>query len=75
VTNFPVTDTSFTLTVNATAATFAGDFAHSDGTRPKFSGAILQKGANSKGFGFFQTLAPKVIDGTGETGGVILSHK
>lgn len=75
VSNVPITDATFKLTITTASATFAGDFTHSDGTRPKFSGIILQKGANSKGFGFFQTVAPKVVDGTGETGGVSLVHK
>jgi hypothetical protein len=72
----PATDTSFTLVIAPATATFTGTFVHSNGTpKVSYSGAILQKGANSKGFGFFQTPKPTVIDGTGESGGVSLIHK
>ncbi len=68
-------DTSVKLAITGSTATIAGTFLHSNGSRPVFGGVILQKGANSKALGFFQTIAPKVIDGTGESGEVSLIHK
>ena len=72
---FPTLDTSYTLTITAAKGTIAGDFTHTDGTKPKFNGIILQKGANGAAFGYFLTVAPKVIDGLGESGAVSLIHK
>jgi len=74
VTNYPITDKSFTLTVNKTTSTVSGTFQHTNGNSTTFGGAILQKGTNSGAFGFFQTFFTK-IDGTGECGGVTLIHK
>lgn len=72
---FPALDTSYTLTITAASGKIAGDFTHTDGTKPKFSGIILQKGGNREAFGYFMTVAPKVITGLGESGAVSLSHK
>ena len=72
VTNSPVTDTSFTLAITATSGAISGTFTHSDGTKPKFSGVILQKGANRAAFGYFLTVQPKDITGLGESGAVSL---
>ena len=74
VTNTPA-DTSFKLTITAAKGTISGDFTHTNGTKPKFSGIILQKGANREAFGFFLTVQPKPITGLGESGAVSLSHK
>ncbi len=72
---FPALDTSYTLTITAATGKIAGDFTHTDGTKPKFNGVILQKGANREAFGYFLTVAPKVITGLGESGAVSLSRK
>ncbi len=75
VTNYPTTDSSVKLTVTGSTGLISGTFLHSNGTRPSFTGAILQKGTNDGAFGFFLTVSPKVIDGTGESGSVTLFHK
>jgi len=72
---YPAVDTSYTLTITAATGKIAGDFTHTDGTKPKFNGVILQKGANREAFGYFLTVAPKVITGLGESGAVSLSRK
>ena len=72
---FPALDTSYTLTITAATGKIAGDFTHTDGTKPKFNGVILQKGANREAFGYFLTVAPTVITGLGESGAVSLSRK
>jgi hypothetical protein len=75
VTNSPLTDTSFKLTITAASGKIGGTFTHTDGTKPAFNGVILQKGANRAAFGYFLTVAPKVITGLGESGAVSLIHK
>jgi hypothetical protein len=64
-------DASYTLTLTAGTGKFAGTFTHTDGTKPAFSGVILQKGSLSGGYGYF--LAPMVkIPGGGLSGHVSL---
>ena len=75
VTNSPATDTSFKLTITAATGKITGTFTHTDGTKPTFNGIILQKGANRAAFGHFLTVAPRVINGLGESGAVSLIHK
>ena len=75
VTNAPLTDKSFTLKVTPATGAISGTFTHTDGTKPTFDGRILQKGANRAAFGYFLTTKPKVVTGTGESGGVTLMHK
>ena len=72
VTRADRTDLSYTLTVTAATGRLAGTFTHTDGTMPVFNGIVFQKGANQGGYGWFLTVLPKVIDGTGESGGVRL---
>jgi hypothetical protein len=67
-----VPDPTFSLAVTAAKGTISGTFTHSDGTKPKFSGVILQKGANRAAFGYFLTVQPKDITGLGESGAVSL---
>jgi hypothetical protein len=75
VTSVPPGDTTFKATITAAKGTFAGDFTHDNGSRPKFSGIILQKGANKGGYGFFLTVTPKPITGLGQVGAVTLLKK
>ena len=75
VTHSPASDKSFTLAITAPKGTIAGTFTHEDGSKPKFLGAILQKGANRSAFGHFLTVQPKVITGLGESGAVSLMHR
>ncbi|MBL9145941.1 MAG: hypothetical protein JNM99_19835 [Verrucomicrobiaceae bacterium] len=65
-------DNSFTLAITHTTGRFSGNFTHPLGITP-YQGIILQKGANSKGFGFFKTKAPAVKDYLGQSGNVILA--
>ena len=71
----PATDTSFTFSLTATTGVFGTSFSHPNGTRPAFQGVLFRKGANQAGYGYFMTVAPKVVDGTGESGGVKLLAK
>ncbi len=50
-------------------------FTHTDGTKVPFKAMIVQKGPGAGAHGFFLTTSPKIIDGTGESGGVSLLHK
>jgi hypothetical protein len=75
VTNVPATDKSFMLKIDSAKGAISGTFTHTDGTKPAFDGRILQKGANQAAFGYFLTTKPKVINGSGESGGVTLMHK
>jgi hypothetical protein len=54
---------------------FGGDFAHTDSTRPAYSGVIYQKGPQKGGYGHFLSTAPKVRDGLGQAGAITLSKK
>lgn len=71
----PATDTSYAFSLTAINGMFGGTFNHPDGTRPVFQGVLFRKGANQAGYGFFMTVAPKVSDGTGESGGVSLKAR
>ncbi|MDB6118840.1 MAG: hypothetical protein JWO08_2621, partial [Verrucomicrobiaceae bacterium] len=75
VTKVPVTNPSYVLTLAPTTGDISGTFTHTDGTKPAYKGKIIQKGANGGAYGYFLTASPKVIDGTGESGGVSLNHK
>jgi hypothetical protein len=75
VTKVPVTDPTYALSINPSKGDISGTFDHSDQSRPKFVGKIVQKGANGGAYGYFLTVAPKVPTGTGESGGVSLNHK
>lgn len=64
-------DASYTLALTAATGKFAGTFTHSDGTKPAFSGVILQKGSSQGGYGYF--LAPHIkVIGAGLSGHVSL---
>ena len=73
VTNIPATDKSYKLTITAASGDIGGNFTV-DGAHT-FKGKVFQKGAYKGAHGFFLSPAPKVIDGTGESGGVHLNHK
>lgn len=75
VTNAPVTDKSFSLTVTQTSGLFTGKFTHTDGTQPAFNGVIYQKGSLRLGYGHFLSTTPRVRDGTGEAGIVTLAPR
>lgn len=74
VTKVPATDSTFTLALAAASGKITGSFTHTDGTKPTYSGVLLQKGSNARGFGYFLTTKPKVIDGTGLSGQMKLSQ-
>ena len=64
VTRFGIpADASYTLTLTAATGKFAGTFTHTDGSKPAFSGVILQKGTLSGGYGYFLAPTLKVIGG------------
>eukprot|EP01031_Cornospumella_fuschlensis_P013658 gene13658-16698_t len=69
VTKIPTTDASYTLTITGTTGALGGSFTHPGHAtlKPAIKGIVLQKGANSGGYGFF--LSPS----TGESGGITLS--
>ncbi len=49
-------------------------FNHNSTTKTAFKAIIVQKGSNAGGWGHFLTVAPKVINGLGESGHVSLDH-
>ena len=73
VTRFGIpADPSYSLALTVATGKFAGTFAHTDGTRPAFSGVICQKG-NPQGGGHGYFLAPTLkIIGGGKSGHVSL---
>jgi uncharacterized repeat protein (TIGR01451 family) len=75
VTKIPASDPSYTMRLTAATGQFSGNFAHTDGTGAGYTGVILQKGTNRRGFGHFITGAPKVFTGAGESGAVTLKTK
>ncbi len=70
--NLPLSDASFKTTITASSGRVAGTFTHTDGSTPAYQAIILQKGANAGARGFFLTVKPKVVDFTGQSGGVTL---
>eukprot|EP01031_Cornospumella_fuschlensis_P018924 gene18924-23182_t len=70
----PTTDASYALVVTASTGSFTGSFtpnwASPSGTKPTFRGIMVQKGANTAGFGFFHSNAVGDLDP--ESGGVTL---
>ncbi|MEQ1748563.1 MAG: cadherin-like beta sandwich domain-containing protein [Prosthecobacter sp.] len=70
LTRAPTTDTSFTFVPTFTTGVLNGTFTHSDGTKPKWQGVLMQKGANGGGHGYFMTTKPTVSDYLGESGKV-----
>ena len=68
VTKVPATDATFDLKIVTATGAVSGSFTHSDGTRSKFGGIILQKGANRRAFGHFLSTTPRVLDGSGQSG-------
>jgi hypothetical protein len=74
VTNAPATDKDFKVTFSATKGTLGGFITHSDTTKPKFIGMVIQKGPSKGGYGFFLSTKPKTGP-TGESGGISLIAK
>jgi hypothetical protein len=74
VTNAPATDKDFKLTFAAPKGTLGGSFTHTDGTKPKFTGIVFQKGPSKGGYGFFLSTKPKAGP-AGEGGGITLLAK
>ena len=74
-TNAPKTDTSFTFTLTPATGLISGTFTHSNGTKPKWQGVLIQKGIHKGGYGYFMTAAPKVTDGSGESGAIKLQAR
>ncbi|MDB6076148.1 MAG: hypothetical protein JWO89_3788, partial [Verrucomicrobiaceae bacterium] len=72
VTRFGIpADPSYSLALTAATGKFGGTFAHTDGTRPAFSGVICQKGPQGGGYGYFLAPTVKIIGG-GQSGHVSL---
>lgn len=72
-TKAPATDASFTFTLTPSTGLISGTyFTHTDTTKPAWQGVLFQKGTNKAGYGYFMTVAPRVVDGTGESGAVKL---
>lgn len=75
VTRAPVSDASFTITLTASSGLISGTFTHADATKPTWQGVLFQKGANKGGYGYFMTVAPRVMNGLGESGSLKLLLK
>ena len=59
-----------TLVITKATGLVTGSFNHTDGTKPTYQGAILQKGASKGAHGYFMTVSPKVLNYLGESGAV-----
>jgi hypothetical protein len=68
-------DPSYSLVVTSASGLISGDFTHTGTTRVRYSGIILQKGANAGGYGHFLSPLPKVVTGAGEAGGISLAPR
>lgn len=75
VAKVPTTDASYTLTIKPAAGTISGTFTHTDGTKPVYTGVILQKGPDRRAYGHFLTVKPTVVNGTGKSGAVSLATR
>lgn len=66
---------SFSLKIVASTGALSGNFTHTDGSKPAYKGVILQKGANSGGYGYFLSVVAKGSVATSEAGAVVLEAK
>ncbi len=64
----PVTDASFNFAPAFATGLIGGSFAHTDGTKPKWQGVLMQKGANKGGHGYFMSTKPTALNYLGESG-------
>ena len=62
--NGATADSSFSAALAKTTGTFSGNFNHSSGGKAAYKGTILQKGANSGGYGYF-LLTPAMAGNAG----------
>jgi hypothetical protein len=73
VTPLPLATPNFTLKLTATTGELSGTFLHTDGTKPAFKATTLQKPGDYQGsYGWFLSTSPKVINGQGQGGAVML---
>jgi hypothetical protein len=68
--NAPLSDKSFSLKLIPATGLISGTFTHSDGSKPKWQGVLLQKGADRGGHGYFMSSKPAVPNYLGESGKV-----
>lgn len=68
--NAPLSDKSFSLKLVPATGLISGAFTHTDGSKPKWQGVLLQKGTNKGGHGYFMSSKPAVLDYLGESGKV-----
>ncbi|GEP40960.1 cadherin-like beta sandwich domain-containing protein [Brevifollis gellanilyticus] len=66
--NAPLSDKSFSLKLVPATGLISGDFTHTDGSKPKWQGVLLQKGANKGGHGYFMSSKPATLNYLGESG-------
>ena len=70
----PATDKSFSVKLDSTSGLFSGSFTHPAGATT-FQGVIIQAGANARGYGYFMSPSPKVLDYLGQSGRVELKAR
>lgn len=63
------------VALDAAKGLLKGTFTHPDNGKAKYSGILLNKGANKGGFGYFLSLPPPVFDAEGQGGGVSLNPR
>jgi hypothetical protein len=71
----PASDSSYALKLSAGRGQFEGWFLHPNHGRANFTGVILQKGENRRGFGHFLTERSRGGGGVGASGSVVLETK
>jgi hypothetical protein len=64
VSKAPTTDLTFSFALNRTTGALSGVFNHTNGVSVSYRGTILQKGANTGGYGHF-LVTPAADGGTG----------
>jgi hypothetical protein len=69
----PGTNKTYSLKLNVTTGTFTGTFLHGNGIKDAFRGAIISKGANHGGFGYFLNPSTARSGAPGFGGNVTLS--
>jgi hypothetical protein len=72
VTLIPSSATNYKLSISTGTGLFSGTFTHTDGMITGYRGAILNKGGNHAGFGYFLSTPRTVYGGTGQGGRVSL---
>lgn len=71
----PATGADYTLNLSAETGVFSGKWTQAAGAQPSYTGVILQKGMNRRGYGHFLSVVTSAASTSGQGGAVTLETK